>query len=165
MVNVGPPQTVNLPAPAILTGSAYDDGLPSNSLTVTWSLQSGPGTATFDNANKAATAATFSIAGKYVMQLTASDGALSSSSTVTITVEASANWYAGWLASPLDQSTVTGQVPVTLIPGITLTSGTLTYFPAGHPEQSVTINASTTSSGQIGIFDTRCSTTALTLCC
>ncbi len=95
---------------------AYDDGLPSSSLTVTWSLQSGPGTATFDNANKAATAATFSIAGKYVMQLTASDGALSSSSTVTITVEASADWYAGWLASPLDQSTVTGQVPVTLIP-------------------------------------------------
>ena len=33
---------------------------------------------------------------------------------------------------------VSGQVPVTLISGITLVSGTLTYFPATNPQGVVT---------------------------
>src|SRR5260370_16131774 len=103
----------------------------------------------YDNPNHAATAARFTTSGTYVLQLSASDGVLTTNSTVTITVMVNPTWSSGWLASPLDKSTVTGQVPVTLISGITLTSGTLSYFPAGHPEQSVTINPNTTGSRQI----------------
>jgi hypothetical protein len=43
---------------------------------------------------------------------------------------------------------------VTLISGITLTSGTLTYFSASNQSVIVTITANTTGSGQIGVFDT-----------
>lgn len=42
---------------------------------------------------------------------------------------------------------------MTLVSGIMLTSGVLTYFPANNQSAAVTINASTTDTGQIGIFD------------
>jgi len=41
-----------------------------------------------------------------------------------------------------------------LVSGITLASGTLTYYPANNQSAIVTISASTTGAGQIGIFDT-----------
>ena len=68
-----------------LSGSATDDGLPNppGALTYTWTKVSGPGTVTFGNAANAATAASFSVAGTYVLRLTASDGALSASADVT----------------------------------------------------------------------------------
>src|SRR5204863_9487717 len=44
VVSAGSTQIVNLPAAAVLVGSASDDGLPNNTLTTTWSMQSGPGT-------------------------------------------------------------------------------------------------------------------------
>jgi RHS repeat-associated protein len=149
VVSAGTPQTIVLPNPAILNGSVSDDGLPNNTLTIAWSQVSG---VTFDNPNQAATAARFSAPGNYVLQLTASDGVLMTSSTVAITVEANTNLPSGWILNPVNQSTVSGQVPVTLIPGITLTSGTLTYYPANNPANVATIN-STTGSGQIATFD------------
>ncbi len=86
-VNAGPDQNITLPAAAALAGSATDDGLPVGStLTYAWALVSGPGTATFAAPTSASTSATFSAAGTYVLRLTASDGALSGSDTVTITV-------------------------------------------------------------------------------
>ena len=71
-------------------GTASDDGLPAGStLTTTWSKFSGPGTVTFGNANQLehhgellASPAT------YVLRLTASDGTLSTTDDVTITVNA-----------------------------------------------------------------------------
>ena len=54
----------------------------------TWSRVSGPGTVTFASASEADTAASFSEAGTYVLQLSASDGALSASDEVTVTVSA-----------------------------------------------------------------------------
>ena len=45
----------------------------------------------------------------------------------------------GWLGGPAHQSSVTGQVPVTLSPDITLTSGTVTYWPASSPDQVHTL--------------------------
>src|SRR5207249_8873250 len=63
------------------------DGLPTGTLTTTWSKVSGPGTTvTFGNLNARSTTASFSTSGSYVLRLTASDGALSSSSDITITV-------------------------------------------------------------------------------
>src|SRR3989475_1825924 len=83
-VSAGSNQTITLPASASLTGTAADDGLPTGStLTVTWSKFSGPGTVTFANVNALSTTASFSAAGTYVLRLTGSDGALSSTADVT----------------------------------------------------------------------------------
>ncbi len=85
VVSAGPNQTITFPT-ANLSGTATDDGLPVGKLTETWSLVSGPGTVIFGNPSSLRTTATFSVAGTYVLRLTASDGVLSSSSNVTITV-------------------------------------------------------------------------------
>ena len=151
VVSAGSPQTITLPAPAILNGSISDDGLPSNNLTITWSKQSGPGTVAFDDANQAVTAANFSTAGTYVLQLSASDGVLTTNSTVTITVNAGAGWSTGWIAAPLDGSTVSSPTPITLITGITLISGTLKITPATSAIPILT--QSVTGAGQIATFD------------
>jgi hypothetical protein len=81
-VNAGPNQTVTFPASANLNGTASS----SNPLTTTWSEVSGPGTVTFGNVNAQSTTASFSAAGTYVLQLSASDGVLTSASIATITV-------------------------------------------------------------------------------
>lgn len=88
VVSAGPDLTVVLPGAATLNGTTTDDGLPSNTLTRSWSVVSSPrrSRVTFANAGSATTTATFSAAGSYVLRLTASDGALSSSDTVTVTV-------------------------------------------------------------------------------
>jgi hypothetical protein len=86
-VNAGPDQTITLPAGAALDGTVSDDGLPSpSSLTSSWSQVSGPGTVSFGNASAVDTSAGFSAAGSYVLQLQASDGELTTSDTVAITV-------------------------------------------------------------------------------
>ena len=86
----GPTRRSHCRRRANLSGSATDDGLPNppGALTLTWSKTSGPGTVTFGNAGMAATTATFSAPGTYVLQLAAFDGALTGSATVTITVNA-----------------------------------------------------------------------------
>ena len=87
-VEAGANQTVTLPANITsLSGTVTDDGPPS-SVTTTWSKVSGAGTVTFANAASLATTATFSMQGTYVLQLSASDGLLSGSDTVTVTVSA-----------------------------------------------------------------------------
>ena len=53
----------------------------------TWSKVSGPGTVTFADARAAATTATFSAPGDYVLQVTADNGETKASSTVTVRVE------------------------------------------------------------------------------
>ena len=87
-VNAGADQAITLPSAASLSGSASDDGLPNPpaALTTTWSKVSGPGTVAFANASALSTTATFSAAGTYVLRLTATDGTLSSSDTITIVV-------------------------------------------------------------------------------
>ena len=52
----------------ILEASVTDDGLPSGSLTTTWSKQSGPGTVTFGSANADTTTAQFDAVGTYVLE-------------------------------------------------------------------------------------------------
>ena len=88
VVNAGADQTITLPAAASLVGTATDDGLPNPpaAITTTWSMVSGPGTVTFANANALATSATFTVAGNYLLRLTASDGQLSSSDDLAVTV-------------------------------------------------------------------------------
>lgn len=91
IVNAGNDASITLPTNSInLNGSVSDDGLPSppSQTTIAWTKVSGPanGTVIFSSPNTATTAATFNIAGTYILQLQASDTSLSASDTVTITV-------------------------------------------------------------------------------
>src|SRR5207249_66774 len=89
VVNAGPDQTVSLSAGAALSGTVFDDGLPSGSrLTAAWSKVSGPDAVSFANATAFTTTAIFSAAGMYTLRLTASDGSLSSTDDVVIVVNA-----------------------------------------------------------------------------
>jgi hypothetical protein len=93
-VNAGADKTVSLPnAVVALNGSARDDGLPSppSTMTTTWSKISGRedsagGTVVFADPSSPATTATFGADGIYVLRLTATDGAVTVSDDVTITV-------------------------------------------------------------------------------
>ncbi len=97
VVNAGPNQTITFPAAANLLGSATDDGLPSGStLTAAWSKVSGPGIVSFGPVNALSTTATFSTTGNYILQLMASDGLLSGSSSLSVTI----------LASPITAKTI-----------------------------------------------------------
>lgn len=86
-VNAGPDQTITIPAKAVLKGKVTDDGLPTGgTITSTWTKQSGPGNMTFADPAASETTVEFSVAGTYVLRLTANDSALSSSDDMTVTV-------------------------------------------------------------------------------
>jgi hypothetical protein len=71
-----------------LFGSVNDEGLPRTGKLVTaWQQLNGPGTATFENAAAARTRASFSVPGSYELQLTATDGELSGSTRIVVTVK------------------------------------------------------------------------------
>ena len=102
VLKVSPDQTVTMPGAAALTANVTDDGLPkprkpredqkveppppgvfadlNEGLTVEWSKYRGPGNVTFENPRqsvvdgKAATRATFSAPGEYLLQVVADDG-------------------------------------------------------------------------------------------
>jgi RHS repeat-associated protein len=88
IVSAGPNQSIQAPATSVtLQGSATDDGLPSGVLLVQWSEIAGPGVAAFTTPNSAATSASFTAPGVYLLRLTATDTQLASSSDVTVTVQ------------------------------------------------------------------------------
>ena len=67
-----------------LAGIATDpDG---DALTTTWSKTNGPGSVNFSDASSPSTTATFSQAGSYTLKLTANDGTVSVSDSLTVTV-------------------------------------------------------------------------------
>jgi RHS repeat-associated protein len=96
MVNAGTNQLIST-TNTTLYGNVSDDGWPSNQLTMSWSLASGPvgGAVSFGWTNQISSSTnvlltnsvSFSIAGTYVLQLSASDGQAVSLSEVTNTVE------------------------------------------------------------------------------
>jgi hypothetical protein len=105
VVNAGADQTIVLPANAALDGTVSDDGLPAPpSLTATWSVVSGPGAVTFQNANLVDTQASFTTAGVYVLRLAVSDGRLSASDLVQITAQAVAPALERRVASSSDDA-------------------------------------------------------------
>jgi hypothetical protein len=91
-VDAGTDQTITLPAVASLKGVARDDGLPGSGLTFKWSKISGRensagGTVTFSNQNALSTSAAFGADGIYVLRLAVSDGAVTVSDDLTVTVK------------------------------------------------------------------------------
>jgi PKD repeat protein len=78
---------ITLPTNSVtLTGTITDDGLPGGPISTQWSQVSGPGTASITQLTPNSVKVTFSVAGVYVIKLTASDGQLSGSATISITV-------------------------------------------------------------------------------
>lgn len=71
---------------ATLVGTALDDGLPYGTLTIEWSVVSGPGAVQFADAATLATTASFSKPGTYLLQLSATDEAVESSTTIQVDV-------------------------------------------------------------------------------
>jgi hypothetical protein len=70
-----------------LFGSANDEGLPrGKALIVGWKMLSGPGTVTFSNPNAARTRASFTAAGLYELELTASDSELTGRTRINVKV-------------------------------------------------------------------------------
>jgi hypothetical protein len=90
IVDAGADQTTTMSsstAQVQINGTASDDGLPSgSSLAVTWSSTSGPAAVSFSPSNTPSTQATFTQAGSYTLRLTATDGTLTSSDDLVVTV-------------------------------------------------------------------------------
>jgi K319-like protein len=83
-VNAGPDITDKMPPNSVtLSGTATDDGLPNGSLTYQWTAPAG---VTLATPNSLRTKATFAAPGTYTITLTVSDGALSSSDSVVVTM-------------------------------------------------------------------------------
>ena len=91
VVSAGADRSVPAGTPLTLTGSVTDEGLPSGVVLSQWSVVSGPGGVSFANASDPTTAVTFLAEGTYVLRLTASDGALSASDELAVTVTAAAS--------------------------------------------------------------------------
>ena len=117
-VSVAAVPPVTLPAGAVLDGTVTDDGLPVP-VTTAWSKFSGPGTVTFGDPNAVDTTASFSLAGTYVLHLTATDVDLGDSvAAVTVIVNP---------APPNQPPTVSvAAVPPVTLPGAAVLDGTVT---------------------------------------
>ena len=85
-VNAVPAQTILSGQTLTLPGIVTDDALPAGTLNAQWTTLSGPGTVTFTSPNSADTLALFSTVGAYQLQLSGTDGQLTSTSTITVTV-------------------------------------------------------------------------------
>jgi RHS repeat-associated protein len=86
-INAGADQIIALPNTANLSASATDDGI-GNPVTVSWSKLNGAETVLFSAANNLNKNAIFSKEGVYVLRLTVSDGYLTATDDVQITVNA-----------------------------------------------------------------------------
>jgi RHS repeat-associated protein len=153
-VSITAQSTLSLPGTLQLTGTVTDSvGI---NPTVLWTQIGGPGLVTFAAPQQSSTSAAFSEPGIYVLQLSASDTGASASAQFQVTVSPApaTGLPQGWIGSPLYGSTVSGLVPITLAPGISLQSGLLTYFPTNNAGSVTVLNANTTGSGQIALLDT-----------
>ena len=119
-VNAGADKTITLPSSISLTGTTSDDGKPNppGAHTRVWTKMSGPGTVTFTAPTAVTTAAGFSMSGTYVLRLTASDGALSASDDVTVTVNPAST------ANQPPTVNAGADMTITLPSGVTLTGTT-----------------------------------------
>ncbi|MDX2151370.1 MAG: hypothetical protein SFV54_11605 [Bryobacteraceae bacterium] len=122
-VSAGPNLTVAQDAAnTLLKGDVQDDGLPAFSkVTSQWAKVSGPGTVDFSAPAAPVTAAVFSAPGVYQLSLTATDGALSDTATVTVTV----NPPAARIQSIAPESAAAGQSRTVVV------TGAFTHFVQG----------------------------------
>jgi len=145
-VYAGPDQTVNLSTnPVQLAGIVTDDGLPSNYLVIAWSLlTTNSGTAVFANPANPRSTVLFTNVGVYTLQLWASDGQLSATSTVNITVQQSnlppvvlvATNHSYVILPALENTNPIGTIKITAITNLGVAAG-VDYF---APSNAVIVN-------------------------
>jgi hypothetical protein len=90
-VNAGADTTARTATPITLSGTVTDDNLPNppNRVTYQWAMVSGPAAVVFSSPTARATNATFNTKGSYSIRLSASDGVLSGSDSLVVTVTTS----------------------------------------------------------------------------
>ena len=89
VVDVGPALNLNFRYPSFTVEAAvHDDGLPNGPVKVAWNKLSGPGNVTFSHPDRCRTGVTVDQAGKYVLKLTADDGALKGQGDLTVNLSA-----------------------------------------------------------------------------
>lgn len=143
VVNAGPNQTITLPTnTTTLNGTATDDGLPSGTLTITWSEVSGPGPVSFSSPSTAVTQVTLNTAGTFVLRLTATDTEFTVSSDVTVVVN----------PAPINQPPVVSAGPggTVAVPGVFALQGSATDD--GLPSGTLTIQWSQVSGPSTAVF-------------
>jgi mono/diheme cytochrome c family protein len=87
VVDAGNDQLLILPVgTAQLLAVTRDDGLPNGTLTVFWTLQSGPAPVVFGDTNLPATTATFTMPGTYTLGCIADDGELQGTNSMLVIV-------------------------------------------------------------------------------
>jgi len=99
VVDAGNYQSLLWPDTAQLDATVTDDGKPASpgEVTLTWSKNSGPGNVSFNpSPNVADPTATFTVAGMYELQLSATDGEKDACDVVTIHVRADNDPIAHW---------------------------------------------------------------------
>ncbi len=154
-VSVSASNTLVLPSTLPLSGNASDSALPQgDTIAFAWSQVSGPGIVTFTSPQQGSTTASFSVAGSYQIQLTATDSNGSASAVLMIAVNPPPGVTQGWIGGPANGTQVSGIVPITVASGKTLSSGVLTIYPASNPSSVTVLNGDTTGTGQIGTLDT-----------
>lgn len=103
-----------------LTAAVTDDGIPEPVTNITWSQVSGPSTAVIADPTARSTQAYFAVAGTYVLQLEAYDGALTTSERFTVLVgvqqnirlDANRSWAEIASDSPTERRVELGAVSV-----------------------------------------------------
>ena len=129
VVSAGPDQEISHPQTTVtLSGAVSDDGLPAGMLSVRWTQVSGPGDVVFSAPNSPVTSATVPAIGSYVLRLTATDGAMTSTDDVGVNVLPPPNQPPVVSGGP-DQEISQPQMTVTLSGTVTddgLPAGTLT---------------------------------------
>ncbi len=148
----GLPVTVVLGSPLTLNASVTDDGYPAGGmLSVAWSLATGPGEVSFDDANLVRPTVTFSTPGLHVLRMTATDSELTAANQVTVNVLAPVNRAPAVDAGP-DQ---------TLTNGVTYLQGSV--IDDGNPmDSSLEVYWTTTgSSGTVAFANSNSPTTAV----
>ncbi len=166
--NAGVDQSITLPTNSVtLSGSISDDGIPA-AATCTWSKTSGPGTVTFGNANAASTTATFSVAGTYVVRLTANDTLASVYDEATIIVNGAPTANAGVdqeITWPTNSVTLAGTISDDGIPAAatctwskTSGPGTVTFGNVNAANTTATFSTTGTYVVRLTVTDTLAST-------
>src|SRR6185369_4507973 len=123
-------------------------------LSVLWSVVSGPAQAGFNPLNRAASIVTFNTPGTYVLRLTANDSELSTSDDVTVVVNAAAPPAVVSINSPADGSTITNRT--SFVGSVSAGSvWKLEYSLNADPQVWTTIASGNTAvtNGLLGTFD------------
>ncbi len=179
-VNAGVDQAVSLSAiDTQLTPTVSDDDLPEGAtLSYTWAQKSGEGTVTFSDASIENPTVTFDAIGVYELELSVSDGELSASDTITITVADETTNIPPQVEAGVDQTVSLSATDTQLTPtvsdddlpeGATLTytwaqksgEGTATFSDASIENPTVSFDALgmyelelTVSDGELSASDT-----------